>query len=322
MVKLHFDEDEIRLKAKGGKGANFVVCHVSKFKNSDVVGMYKHIQREMKTTLNEDIEFDKTALNYDLSGFDKKTMNYSDEVKKRLDERFRGQKSIRKDATVMVGVIISASPGFFENMPDEQERKYFQQAFDYLSDKFGRENIISATVHKDEKTPHMHLNFVPLTKDGRLSAKEIINRETLLDLQENLPKSLQEMGFDISRGLPSRETRVKHENPRDWKIRTAKNELERTKHITARAKRIADERERITVKTEPGIVKQKSIFDVEQDSNGLQDGQVLSARSVRSRIANRNAIADDNSIHKKFTEHLKNRAEKPKTKKKSKGMKI
>lgn len=270
MVQLHYDKDEQWLKAKRGKsikierpdGKKYLVCHVSKFKRSDVVGMYKHIQREMKTTTNEDIESDKTALNYDLSGFDKKTMNYSDEVEKRLRERFKGKRAIRKDATVMVGVIVSATPELFDGMSEEQERQYFQTAFDFLADKFGRDNVISATVHKDEKTPHLHFNFVPLTQDGRLSAKELVDQQALLHLQENLPKELQKMGFEVSRGLPSKQTGAKHENPRDWKIRTAKNELARTEHLTAERERRTSERERITAETEQAITEREQSAEI------------------------------------------------------------
>jgi hypothetical protein len=302
MVQLNHDDDEFRLSAKRGRGVKidrpygkkYLVCHVSKFKRSDVVGMYKHIQREMKTTTNEDIEFDKTALNYDLSGFDKKTMNYSDEVEKRIRERFKGIKSIRKDATVMVGVIVSATPELFDDMTEQQERQYFQTAFDFLSNYFGRKNVVSATVHKDEKTPHLHFNFVPLTADGRLSAKELVNQQALLHLQENLPKELQKMGFKVSRGLPSKQTGVKHENPRDWKIRTAKNELERTEHITTERVRRTSERERITATTKQEIGRR--LENLSRHSRTMENGSKNRVsdsredyRSTENRVQNGNS---------------------------------
>ena len=61
-----------------------------------------------------------------------------------------------------------------------------------LSAKLQRESIrykevveLAAVVHMDEKTPHMHLCFVPLTEDGRLSAKEIVgNKKKLIQWQD------------------------------------------------------------------------------------------------------------------------------------------
>lgn len=313
MVQLHYEKDEQWLKAKRGKsvkierpdGKKYLVCHVSKFKRSDVVGMYKHIQREMKTTTNEDIESDKTALNYDLSGFDKKTMNYSDEVEKRLRERFKGKRAIRKDATVMVGVIVSATPELFDGMSEEQERQYFQTAFDFLADKFGRDNVISATVHKDEKTPHLHFNFVPLTQDGRLSAKELIDQQALLHLQENLPKELQKMGFEVSRGLPSKQTGAKHENPRDWKIRTAKNELARTERLTAERKRRISEREQLTTRTEQLSTERNEITKFRKQRTTIREYYAVYDEEDRN-TENKSRISNGREDHRSTKDRIQN----------------
>lgn len=313
MVQLQYEKDELWLKAKRGKsvkverpdGKKYLVCHVSKFKRSDVVGMYKHIQREMKTTTNEDIESDKTALNYDLSGFNKKTMNYSDEVEKRLRERFNGKRAIRKDATVMVGVIVSATPELFNGMSEEQERQYFQTAFDFLADKFGRDNVISATVHKDEKTPHLHFNFVPLTEDGRLSAKELVDQQTLLYLQENLPQELQKMGFEVSRGLPSKQTGAKHENPRNWKIRTVKNELERAEHLTVERKRRIDEREQLITRTEQISTERDEITKFRKQRTTIREYYAVYDEEDRN-TENRSQISSGREDHRSTENRVQN----------------
>ena len=82
----------------------------------------------------------------------------------------------RKDSTRFVDTLITASPEFFKGKSPKEIAAYFQRAADFLIDRVGRENIVSAMVHMDEKTPHLHLVFVPLTKDNRLCAKEIIGR--------------------------------------------------------------------------------------------------------------------------------------------------
>ena len=82
----------------------------------------------------------------------------------------------RKDSTRFVDTLITASPEFFKGKSPKEIAAYFQRAADFLIDRVGRENIVSAMVHMDEKTPHLHLVFVPLTKDNRLCAKEIIGQ--------------------------------------------------------------------------------------------------------------------------------------------------
>ena len=77
----------------------------------------------------------------------------------------------RKDSTRFVDTLITASPEFFKGKSPKEIQAFFQRAADFLIDRVGRENIVSAVVHMDEKTPHLHLTFVPLTKDNRLCAK-------------------------------------------------------------------------------------------------------------------------------------------------------
>ena len=83
--------------------------------------------------------------------------------------------------------LITASPEFFKGKSPKEIQAFFQRAADFLIRRVGRENIVSALVHMDEKTPHLHLTFVPLTKDNRLCAKEIIgNRANLTKWQDCL----------------------------------------------------------------------------------------------------------------------------------------
>lgn len=70
--------------------------------------------------------------------------------------------------------LITSSPEFFKGKKRDEVKAFFQTALDFLSRKIGKDNIFAATVHMDEKTPHMHLCFTQITEDGRLNAKEII----------------------------------------------------------------------------------------------------------------------------------------------------
>ena len=111
----------------------------------------------------------------------------------------------------MVETILTASPEFMNNLPAEEQKKFFRLATQFFEKEIGRENIISAIVHMDEKTPHMHLCFVPLTPDGHLSAKKIIgDRQKLCRWQDLYHNFMAKEFTDLERGRPARETGRQH----------------------------------------------------------------------------------------------------------------
>ncbi|MBQ2407402.1 MAG: plasmid recombination protein [Lachnospiraceae bacterium] len=117
----------------------------------------------------------------------------------------------RKDSTRFVDTLVTASPEFFKGKSTQEMAAYFKRATEFLADRVGKENIISAVVHMDEKTPHLHLTFVPLTKDNRLCAKEIIgNRASLTKWQDDFHAYMAEKYPDLERGESARVTGRKH----------------------------------------------------------------------------------------------------------------
>ena len=196
------------------------VCNVEKFKGGQLYGMDIHIQRKTDNHSNKDIDISKRHLNYELveSGKEHKfqfTDHYFSAVKKRIEQGYLGQKALRKDATLACGVLISSDKKFFENLTEEQERDFFNTAYEHLCEIYGKENIISAKVHKDETTPHLHAIVVPLTKDGRLTAKELFDRKALTALHNDIPKKLKQRGFNIERG--ERNAQVKRMETDEYK---------------------------------------------------------------------------------------------------------
>ena len=178
---------------------SYFACHVEKFKSNDVRGLQIHNQRESSKSKNNDIDPYRTILNYDLHNKDK--INYNQRVKEIIAEGYKGAKAIRKDATVMTSTIVTSDKGFFDKLPLEEQRRFFEEAYNFLKECYGEKNIVSAVVHMDETTPHMHLTAVPLTDDGKLSAKTIIDRKFLRHIQKAIPELLQSKGFDIERGV-------------------------------------------------------------------------------------------------------------------------
>lgn len=100
--------------------------------------------------------------------------------------------------------------------------EYFERALGFLKERVGEENIFSAVVHMDEKTPHLHLCFVPLTKDNRLSAKEILgNKKRMIQWQDDFYACMSERWPELERGAPAVETKRKHLTPQWYKKVTA-----------------------------------------------------------------------------------------------------
>lgn len=176
---------------------SYLVCHVEKFKVSDVRGMQIHNQRESENSKNFDIDHEKTNLNYDLQNG--KSINYNHKVKEIIKDGYKSTRAVRKDAVVMTSTLITSDSEFLSKMSLMQQKHFFESSLDKLKELYGAENIVSAVVHMDEKTPHMHVCSVPLI-DGKLSAKTIFDRKGLRNLQEELPKHLQNKGFDVKRG--------------------------------------------------------------------------------------------------------------------------
>jgi len=207
-----------------------VVCHNEKFKASDVKGIQIHNQRESKNSKNYDIVPEKSHLNYDLHNAH--PINYNHRVKEILAEGYKGESKIRKDAVVMNDIIISAETVFFENMSGEDVKDFFKTAYEHLKETYGEQNVVSAVVHMDEKSPHMHFAMVPLTKDGRLCAYELFDRNGLRKLQDEVPKTLQKKNFKIERGTPSSK---KHVTTEEFKRKRMKQVIAENKQFESYA---------------------------------------------------------------------------------------
>ncbi len=128
---------------------------------------------------------------------------------------------MRKDSVKFVDTLVTVSPEFAKAHEAEMP-EYFRRAFDFLKERVGEENIISAVVHMDETTPHMHLCFVPLTKDKRLSAKEILgNKKSMIRWQDDFYACMAERWPELERGTPAVETKRRHLTPQWYKRVTA-----------------------------------------------------------------------------------------------------
>lgn len=128
---------------------------------------------------------------------------------------------VRKDSVRVVEALVTASPEFFKDKTNREIRAYFAYALKFLEGRQCPDTFLSAVVHMDEKTPHLHLCFVPLTADGRLSAKEIIgNRKNLVKWQDEFWQHMVKQYPELERGESASQTGREHIPPRIFKEMT------------------------------------------------------------------------------------------------------
>ena len=111
----------------------------------------------------------------------------------------------------MQDCFVGGTPDWLKEKSREEQRAYFSHAYQFFEDNFGKENIISAVVHMDETTPHMHLCFVPITKEGKLSAKTMLgNQKSLSEWQTAYHAHMSARWPELERGESSMITNRKH----------------------------------------------------------------------------------------------------------------
>ena len=176
---------------------SYAVVRMQKMKSHDLKGIQFHNQRESESKTNDDIDKERSHENYDLKNDE--NINYNERVKDIIDSQKTGTRKTRKDAVLVNELLITSDRNFFDNLNKDEQKRFFEESYNLLSERYGKQNVAYATVHNDEKTPHMHLGIVPM-RDGKLQGKNVFNRQELLWLQDKFPKHMKEKGFDLERG--------------------------------------------------------------------------------------------------------------------------
>ena len=191
----------------------YAILRFAKYKGPEIGRIEAHDERtKTEYASNPDIDTSRSRLNFHLV---KPLRSYRAEAEKQIAEA--GCRA-RKDSVRVVETLITASPEFFQGKKPREVKEFFEYALAFIQEKQTPETIISAVVHVDEKTPHMHLCFVPLTVDGRLSAKDIIgNKKKLTQWQDEFWKHMVKKYPDFERGESASETGRTHIPPRLFK---------------------------------------------------------------------------------------------------------
>ena len=193
--------------------AQYAIMRFAKYKGPEIGNIEAHNERtKEKYASNPDVDTSRSKYNFHLV---KPPGKYRTESERQISAA--GCRT-RKDSIRMIETLFTASPEFFKGKKRAEIRTFFEEALHFLEQHQSKETIISAVVHMDEKTPHMHLCFVPLTEDKRLSAKEIVgNKKKLTWWQDEFWKHMVGKYPDLERGESASETGRTHIPPRLFK---------------------------------------------------------------------------------------------------------
>ena len=191
----------------------FAILRFAKYKGPEISNIEAHNERTKdEYASNPDIDKSRSCLNFHLLEPERK---YRAEAERQIKD---AGCCTRSDSVRLVEAVVTATPEFFKGKKKAEIKAYFQEALDFIREHQDQKTIISAVVHMDEKTPHMHLSFVPLTEDGRLCAKEIVgNKKKLTQWQDRFWEHMVKKYPDLERGESAGETGRDHIPPRVFK---------------------------------------------------------------------------------------------------------
>lgn len=177
---------------------SYCVCHMTKFARGVIKGVEIHNKRKLEgiSHTNPDIDWNRSSENYDLHNTE--GISYYKAIQARVAS-LNLKKAVRKDAILLCGFIITSDTDFFKSLGSEATRKYFIDSYEFLKNRYGPENVVAATVHLDEATPHMHFEMVPVI-NGRLSAKSLFTKTELKKLQTDFHREVG-VKYGLERGI-------------------------------------------------------------------------------------------------------------------------
>ena len=197
---------------------SYAIIRNEKLTRTEAKGSYVHNERRTKGHANKDIDSEKTHLNYYLKKNELSYIKEFDKLKK--ENNLKGH--IRSNSIIMCEMLFTSDKEFFDKIGEKETKRYFEESYNFICSykNLGEKNIISAVIHLDEGTPHMHLIYIPVIHTKDKEGKEINKiccrdfwkgRDSYRQLQNAFFEYITSKGFEIERGLPVEETGAKHE---------------------------------------------------------------------------------------------------------------
>lgn len=169
----------------------FCVMNIQKRKRTDISGIQKEATRTA-TEYNNQVKPGMNIFNVNLI----QSNNWMQDIQAEID---RAGAKTRSNSVIALDAIYTASGEFFKGKSNEECNQYFRDCLEFHQRKFG--HVISAVIHYDETTPHMHILSVPLTQDGRLSAREIVGNRTKMSQMQTAFYEQIGRDYGLERGV-------------------------------------------------------------------------------------------------------------------------
>lgn len=189
-----------REEMRGGNKVGYAVVHMMKIKSGAVGGIQSHNNREHEPKTNPDVDMSRSEDNYDLISCD----NYKRSIKEKLSNLVESSRAVRKDAVVVCNFIVTSDNETMNALGADRQREFFEDSVKWFSDRYGADRVLNATVHMDETTPHLHIGVMPITQDGRLSAKAIFTKTEMKAIQTEFARDVGEK-YGLERGVEGSE---------------------------------------------------------------------------------------------------------------------
>lgn len=255
------------------------MAHLMKNTKVNCPNLIRHFERnkDIKEYSNENIDLSKSHLNYNLAPV--REEGQFEFIKERCSE----VKCLnRADVKVMANWVVTLP----KDIKPDEENKFFKDTYEFLKNRYGgqnEENIISAYVHNDEKTPHMHFAFVPVAYDKnksiyKVSAKEVLNRNDLRSFHSDLDKYLSKT-FNRNIGVVNGVTRDGNLSIQDMKRgTTAKALVNMDLNLNEKVEKLNVVVKELTLKTQEIKEKEKQIEDLKVEIEALKKANGQSKR--------------------------------------------
>ncbi len=213
-----------RAEQGGYAKMSYAIIRNTKYKRENLKGIFRHNERRNKNYSNDNIDKEKSYLNYSI-----KQPRYSYEKEfDRIREEYNLKGQIKTVSNIACEYIITSDKQFFETIGEKETKRYFETAYQFVTEykNLGEQYIMSAKVHMDEETPHMHLIFLPVvhTKDKKgnniekLACSEFWKaKDSYRQLQDDFYKYMTSHNFELERGAPKEETGRTHIDLKEYK---------------------------------------------------------------------------------------------------------
>ena len=189
---------------------SYAIIRNSKYKRENLKGIFRHNERRNKNYSNKNINKELSYLNYSI----KECKHTYEKEFDLIKEKYNLKGQVKSVSNIVCEYLITSDKGFFEKVGEQEGRRYFETAYKFVCEykNLGEQYILSAKVHMDEESPHMHLVFIPVVhttdKKGNSIDKVACSefwkaKDSYIQLQNEFHSYITANGFDLERGTPS-----------------------------------------------------------------------------------------------------------------------